>query len=57
MLNKREILLDSEEEWYEEHSDDFIPASQTIREQLIQAAKVSAQKTERMEALSKLREF
>ncbi|MEW6566366.1 MAG: hypothetical protein ACOZCE_01555 [Spirochaetota bacterium] len=57
MLNKREILLDSEEEWYEEHSDEFIPASQNIREQLIQAAKVSAQKTERMEALSKLREF
>jgi predicted DNA binding CopG/RHH family protein len=40
--------LDKEEQWYEDHADEFEPASPELREQLIQAAETTRNKTERM---------
>jgi predicted DNA binding CopG/RHH family protein len=40
--------LDKEEQWYEDHADEFVPASEELRRKLIRAAQQSAKKTERM---------
>ena len=42
------IYLDKEEQWYEDHVDEFIPASDEVRERLISAARNTLKKTERM---------
>ncbi len=50
MKNKRELntKLDSEEQWYEDHSDEFIDAGDDLRNSLIEAARQTVRKTERM---------
>jgi predicted DNA binding CopG/RHH family protein len=49
MIKKtKDMVLDTEENWYEDHADEFISASQELRENLIKAAKKMVQKTERM---------
>ncbi len=40
--------LDQEEQWYENHSDEFTDMPTSVRESLIAAAKKSSRKTERM---------
>jgi predicted DNA binding CopG/RHH family protein len=40
--------LDKEEQWYEDHADEFEPVSTGLREQLIEAAETTRNKTERM---------
>ena len=42
------MILDSEEQWYEDHADEFIPAPKEMRELVIQAAVNTRNKTERM---------
>jgi predicted DNA binding CopG/RHH family protein len=42
------MQLDSEEQWFEENANDFTPAPGDLRTQLIQAAKSTTAKTERM---------
>ena len=46
--NPEEMILDQEEEWYEDHAGEFRPGPENLRSQLIQAARQSSQKTERM---------
>lgn len=47
-VNIEDNNLDREEQWYEEHSEEFIPAEKGLRDSLVKAAKVTASKTERM---------
>ena len=47
-LNTEAMVLDTEEQWYEDHSDEFVSAPTEMREQLIQAAVNTQNKTERM---------
>lgn len=42
------MIIDSEEQWYEDHAAEFIPVSEEMRIKLIQAAKNAVKKTERM---------
>jgi predicted DNA binding CopG/RHH family protein len=46
--NPDSAILDEEEQWYEDHADEFVPAPADLRKSIIQAAKTSANKTERM---------
>lgn len=46
--DEKQILLDDEEQWYEDHAEEFVPVPDTMREKLIQAAKKTIKKTERM---------
>ncbi|TXT46400.1 MAG: hypothetical protein FD137_1266 [Spirochaetes bacterium] len=48
MTNDENKYLDKEEQWYEDHAEDFIPAPDEVREQLIATAKATIAKTERM---------
>jgi predicted DNA binding CopG/RHH family protein len=40
--------LDPEEQWFEDHAEEFISAPDEVRETLIAAAKTTVNKTERM---------
>lgn len=40
--------LDQEEQWYEDHSDEFVDMPSSARESLVFAAQRSSRKTERM---------
>ncbi|PKL09153.1 MAG: antitoxin [Spirochaetae bacterium HGW-Spirochaetae-7] len=40
--------LDKEEQWYEDHADEFISSPAELRQKLISAAKTTMNKTERM---------
>jgi predicted DNA binding CopG/RHH family protein len=42
------MILDQEEQQYEDDADSFVPVSDDIRQKLIQAASKTAAKTERM---------
>lgn len=46
--NLENMQLDSEEQWFEDNANDFTRAPGDMRTQLIQAAKSTAAKTERM---------
>lgn len=46
--NPEAMLLNEEEQWYEDNSDKFTPAPEGMRAQLIEAALNSRNKTERM---------
>ncbi len=41
-------ILDAEEQWYEDHAEEFVSAPDDVRKRVIQAAKATANKTERM---------
>ena len=47
-LNPDDMVLDTEEQLYEDHSDEFVSAPAEMRAQLIQAAVNTQNKTERM---------
>ena len=47
-LKPETMILDTEEQWYEDHADEFVTAPKKMREQLIQAAVNTQNKTERM---------
>ncbi len=47
-INPENMVLDAEEQWYEDHADKFIKAPDGMREQLIEAAVNTQNKTERM---------
>lgn len=40
--------LDQEEQWYEEHADEFTDMPTSVRESLVTAARMSSRKSERM---------
>ena len=40
--------LDQEEQWYEDHTDEFTDTPTSVRESLVNAAQRSSRKTERM---------
>jgi len=42
------MILDKEEQWYEDHADEFVSAPDGMRAQLIDAAINTQNKTERM---------
>ncbi len=42
------FILDEEEQWIEDHADEFVPAPPKLREKLVEAAKNTQNKTERM---------
>lgn len=46
-LHDTQDYLDRDEQWYEDHADEFVPADD-LRSSLIEAAKNSSKKTERM---------
>jgi len=46
--NPEAMVLDTEEQWYEDHAEEFVSAPDGIREKLIQAARNTQNKTERM---------
>jgi len=47
-INENTILLDNEEQWYEDHCNEFVDAPKDMRLQLIKAAEKTQNKTERM---------
>lgn len=47
-INPEAMVLDTEEQWYEDHASEFISAPKGMREQLITAAANTQNKTERM---------
>lgn len=47
-IHPEDMVLDAEEQWYEDHSDEYVPVSNDIREKLIKAATNTLNKTERM---------
>jgi len=47
-LTPEAMVLDSEEQWFEDHADEFVGAPDGMRAQLIQAAVNTKNKTERM---------
>lgn len=47
-LNPEAMVLDTEEQWYEDHAAAFVSAPDGMRAQLIQAAVNTKNKTERM---------
>lgn len=40
--------LDQEEQWYEDHADEFTDMPTSVRESLVTAARLSSRKSERM---------
>ena len=46
--NPDNMILDAEEQWFEEHADEFVDTSDQVRAQLINAAVNTQNKTERM---------
>lgn len=46
--NPEAMVLDTEEQWYEDHADEFVRAPDGLRTQLIEAAVNTHTKTERM---------
>lgn len=40
--------LDQEEQWYEDHADEFTDMPEHVRESLVTAARLSSRKSERM---------
>ena len=47
-LNPDTMILDEEEQWYENHAGDFVKAPDELRTQLINAARNTQNKTKRM---------
>ncbi|NLK46040.1 MAG: hypothetical protein GX297_05230 [Treponema sp.] len=47
-INPSEISLDKEEQWFEDHAEDFVQAPAALRAKLIKAAENTQNKTERM---------
>lgn len=47
-INPSEITLDKEEQWFEDHTEDFVQAPAVLRAKLIKAAENTQNKTERM---------
>lgn len=47
-INPDTIILDDEEQWHEDHADEFEPVADEMRKKLIQAAKKTTSKSERM---------
>lgn len=46
--NPETMELDRQERWYEDHAEDFTPAPVELRERLIESARSTLNKTERM---------
>ncbi len=47
-INPSDIILDKEEQWFEDHAEEFVNASSESRTKLIKAAANTQNKTERM---------
>lgn len=46
--NPERVPLDQEEQWYEDHAEEFITEPENLRNRLIEAARNGSQKTEHM---------
>ncbi|HOE09515.1 MAG TPA: antitoxin [Treponemataceae bacterium] len=47
-INPADIILDKEEQWFEDHAEEFVQAPANLRDKLIKAAANTQNKTERM---------